>query len=209
MRSFDYLASAQNNLVISGDSRRLSPVPSYLLTTKAFALLDKPAISPEIFISYKQTESSEFASLIEARLTLADPGIGIFIDKVLEGGDEWEKRIKREICERNIFICFYGLTTHKSTMIPNEIDWALASDSRIIPMLHHGCDRDDETYPAKLKRFQDIKVEKESAEAYELAILKLLNTLGYPTLQSPRPSRCHRLVRALINVDGGQHLQRL
>ena len=55
-------------------------------------------------------------------------------------------------------------------------------------MLHHGCDRDDETYPTKLKRFQDIKVEKESAEAYELAILKLLNALGYPTLQSPRPS---------------------
>ena len=100
--------------------------PAYLLTLRAFALLEKPSISPEIFISYKQTESSEFASLIEARLTLADPGIGIFIDKVLEGGDEWEKRIKREICERNIFICFYGPTTHKSTMVPKEIDWALA-----------------------------------------------------------------------------------
>ena len=71
-------------------------------------------------------------------------------------------------------------------MIPKELKWARESDSRIIPVLHNGY-KVKKHYPKKLKGIQRIVVEKESAEAYELAILKLLNTLGYPTLQSPRP----------------------
>ena len=160
---------------------------SYLLTQKAFALLEKPYRPPEVFISYKQSESSAFAMLIEARLKLADPAIGIFIDKVLEGGEEWKRRIKREVCNCDTFISVYGPDTPNSTMIPLEIAWAEESCSYIIPVLHHGFTRDCDGYPKQFKDLQDIAVEKESAEAYELAILKLLNTLGYPTLQSPRP----------------------
>ena len=188
LRSFDYLAPAQNNLVISGDSRRLPPVPSYLLTTKAFSLLEKPAIPPEIFISYRQAESSAFASLIEARLTLADASIGIFIDKLIEGGAKWLKRIELEVRQCDTFIIVYGPDTPNSKTIPLEIAWAEETDSNIIPVLHHGFTRECEGYPERFKDLNDIAVEKESAEAYELAILKLLNTLGYPTLQSPHPS---------------------
>ncbi|MCY3944923.1 MAG: TIR domain-containing protein [Anaerolineaceae bacterium] len=160
----------------------------YLLTQKAFLLLNRPAIPPKIFISYRQAESSAFASLIEARLNLAAPEAGVYIDKLLEGGEEWERRIKHEIYSRDIFILVYGKTTHKSSMVPKEVNWAKKSGSRIVPVLHNGY-TGKRNFPKKLKGIQWIKVEKESAEAYELAILKLLNTLGYPTLQSPRPSQ--------------------
>lgn len=162
--------------------------PPLCLSPKALGLLERPAIPPKVFISYKQTESSAFASLIEARLNIAAPEAGVFIDKLLEGGDEWERRIKREICECDTFICVYGPGTPKSTMIPKEIAWAKDSGSRIIPVLHNKFTRDSEGYPEQFKTLQDITVDKESAEAYELAILKLLNALGYPTLQSPRSS---------------------
>ncbi len=161
---------------------------SYLLTQKAFSLLEGLPKPPKVFISYRQNESSAFASLIEARLTLADPNIGIFIDKVLEGGEEWERRIEQEVRRCDTFICVYGPDTPNSTMIPKEIDWAEESRSRIVPVLHNGFTRECEDYPEQFRTLQDIPVETESAEAYEFAILKLLNTLGYPTLQSPRPS---------------------
>lgn len=156
----------------------------FALSPKALGLLEKPAIPPKIFISYKQSESSAFASLIEARLNIAAPEAGVFIDKLLEGGEEWEQRIKKEICERDTFILVYGKTTHESTMIPKEIAWARKSGSRIIPVLHNGY-TGEENYPEELAGIQWIAVETERAEGYELAILKLLNTLGYPTLQSP------------------------
>ncbi|MCY3908366.1 MAG: TIR domain-containing protein [Anaerolineaceae bacterium] len=159
--------------------------PAFLLTPKAFALLEKPLVPPRIFISYRQAESSAFASLIEARLNIAAPEAGVFIDKLLEGGEEWERRIEREIRKRDTFILVYGKTTHESTMIRKEIAWARESDSRIIPVLHNGY-TGEENYPEELSGIQWIAVETESAENYELAILKLLNTLGYPTLQSPR-----------------------
>ena len=146
-----------------------------------------------IFISYRQAESSAFASLIEARLNIAAPEAGVFIDKLLEGGEEWEKRIKREISERDIFICVFGQTTHESTMIPKEIAWASDSGSRIIPVLHNGY-TGEQNYPEELKGIHWIKVETERAEGYELAILKLLNTLGYPTLQSQRQAASTALV---------------
>lgn len=157
----------------------------FCLSPKALGLLERPAIPPKIFISYRQAESSALASLIEARLNIAAPEAGVFIDKLLEGGDEWERRIKHEICNRDTFILVYGKTTHKSTMIPKEVNWAKKSGSRIVPVLHNGY-TGKRNFPKKLKGIQWIMVEKESAEAYELAILKLLNTLGYPTLQSPR-----------------------
>ena len=115
-----------------------------------------------------------------------DPDINIFIDKVLEGGDEWERRIEQAVRDCDTFICVFGQTTHESTMIPKEIAWARKSGSRIIPVLHNGY-RGRENYPEELNEIQWITVETEKAEYYELAILKLLNALGYSTLQSPSP----------------------
>ena len=161
---------------------------AYLLTQKAFELLEKPALPPKIFISYRQNESSPFALLIEARLTLRDPTIGIFIDKLIEGGAKWLKRIEKEVRQCDTFIIVYGPDTPNSTTIPLEIEWAEETDSTIIPVLHHGFTRCCEGYPAQFKALNDITVEKESVKAYENAITDILIALGYSTLQSSRTS---------------------
>ena len=44
-------------------------IMTFSLIEKAFNLLERPAVPPKIFISYRQNESSAFASLIEARLS--------------------------------------------------------------------------------------------------------------------------------------------
>lgn len=156
--------------------------PVYLLTKRAFDLLEKPAIPPKIFISYRQNESSAFASLIEARLTLRDPTIGIFIDKQIEGGAKWLKRIEEEVRQCEHFIIVYGPDTPNSDTIAMEIAWAEETECNIIPVLHHGFTRDCEGYPEQFEELNDITVEKESAKAYENAITDILIALGYSTL---------------------------
>ena len=82
LRSFGYFVLDNEN-----SSLRYK---AFSLSQKSFTLLEKPAIPPKIFISYKQSESSAFASLIEARLNIAAPEAGVFIDKLLEGGRRME-----------------------------------------------------------------------------------------------------------------------
>ena len=67
----------------------------YGLTEKALRLVDEPVTPPNVFISYKRSESSAFALLLEARIkyeTNATP----FLDKSLEPGmtgiSGWRKR---------------------------------------------------------------------------------------------------------------------
>ncbi|MCE2488939.1 MAG: toll/interleukin-1 receptor domain-containing protein, partial [Anaerolineae bacterium] len=165
---------------------------SFVLSPKALMLLEKPAIPPKIFISYRQKESSAFASLIEARLTLADPTIGVFIDKQIEGGAKWLKRIEKEVRHCEHFIIVYGPDTPNSGTIPLEIAWAEETESNIIPVLHNKFTRKCAGYPEQFKELNDITVEKESAKAYENAITEILIALGYPTLQSPRTHTTRR-----------------
>jgi hypothetical protein len=93
----------------------------YLLTTKAFSLLEKPAFPPSIFVSYKQDESSALGLLIEARLKLVDRNISIFIDKLLIPGEDWEARLEKTVQECNYFVCLLGKTTLTSETVQKEI----------------------------------------------------------------------------------------
>ena len=76
-----------------------SSVDIYMITEKALRLADAPAVPPNVFISYKRSESSAFALLLEARIkyeTNARP----FLDKDIEPGEawhvpNWKKRSKR------------------------------------------------------------------------------------------------------------------
>ena len=154
---------------------------AYLLTPKAFALLEKPAIPPKIFISYRHAESSAFALLIEARLKNKDPDISVFIDKAIQKGEDWEERIKKAVETSGVFICLLGPDFAESDMMSMEIDWAEQSGSRLIAILHNNFN-DEENCPANLKKKQWIKVQDESAEEYEVAVGKLLNALEYSTL---------------------------
>lgn len=59
----------------------------YLVSSKAFALLEQPTTPPSVFISYSRRKSSAFGLLIVARLQakgMPNP----FIDMVIEPGEE-------------------------------------------------------------------------------------------------------------------------
>ena len=125
--------------------------------------------------------------LVEARLLLFNLGISVFIDREIQKGEDWKERIKKAVEDAEVFVCILGPDFAKSKMMPIEIDWAVRSGSRLITILHNNFS-DEDNCPEILKRKQWIKVQEENAEEYDIAILKLLNALGYSTLQSPRPS---------------------
>lgn len=151
---------------------------TYLLTEKAFKLLEKPNIAPEVFISYRRSESSALGLLIEARLKLAG-NPNPFLDKNLVVGEEWVRQLEERIRQARYFIILVGKTTLDSPYVMQELDWALEAGCTIIS-IWHGC-RMDDSAPEALKTRHAIIVETESALGYETAVTQLLNNLGYTT----------------------------
>lgn len=167
-----------------------------LLTPKAFALLEKPISPPSVFISYKRDESSALGLLIESRLKLVDSHIGVFIDKLLEPGDKWHAQLEEKVRQSRYFVCLLAPKSLGSKYVRNEIRWALdaaeTGDAIIIPVCHNGY-RIGDKLPEELQENADeieplldrlsannaVTIYPESAEEYELAIIKLLNKLGY------------------------------
>ncbi|MBZ0304274.1 MAG: toll/interleukin-1 receptor domain-containing protein [Anaerolineae bacterium] len=193
LTSFGYLArSTSASYLNQGEAY-------YDITEKAFSLLGHPATPSSVFISYKRGESSAFGLLIEARLKLVDSNIGVFIDKLLEPGDKWHAQLEERVRQSRYFVCLLGPKSLGSIYVRNEIRWALDeadhSDTVIIPICHNrysvGAELSDElgTDAAEIKALlprlsvnNAIIVNPESAEAYELAIMKLLNKLGYSNI---------------------------
>jgi hypothetical protein len=67
----------------------------------------------------------------------------------------------------------------ESPYVRRELEWALASQGiHVIPIWHQGY-AGDGSYPEGLSSKNAIRVKEESAEEYELAMIKLLNRLGY------------------------------
>jgi hypothetical protein len=170
-----------------------------LLTQKAFTLLEQPLSPPSVFISYRRSESSALGLLLEARLKLAASDVNVFIDKALEPGDKWHGRLEKEVRQRPYFVCLLGPTSLGSPYVRDEILWALdqaqLSEVLIIPICHggyrfdaplHADVRGDaeaiEALVATLSVNNAIVVNLESAEEYELAVIKLLNRLGYSNI---------------------------
>lgn len=149
----------------------------YILTEKAFALLERPAITPSVFISYRRSESSAFGLLVEARLKMA--GVqNPFLDKNLVPGDEWIQLLEQCIRQCQFFILLVGPITLESAYVQQEITWAMQSGANIIPIWHNGFSG-AQNYPIELETKNAIRVKEESAEEYELAIIRLLSRLGY------------------------------
>ncbi len=159
-------------------SVRVDGSTDYLLTPAAFALLREPAEPPRVFISYRRRESSAFGLLVIARLKL----VGVsnpFIDFQLEPGVEWSRQLENIVRGCRYFVMLIAPSTLASGHVQQELAWALDSpECTIIPVTHNGFQR-DESFPAELSVRQIIEVHRESAEDYELAIIKLLNLLGY------------------------------
>lgn len=150
----------------------------YLLTEKAFKLLEKPAAPPNVFISYRRSDSSALALLIEARLRMAG-NPNPFVDKSLVAGQEWNKELEARVKSARYFIMLIGVETLDSSYVRDELTWAEQSNCTIISVWH-GCKPDDTT-PKSLSTRHAILVESESALGYETAINQLLNGLGYAT----------------------------
>lgn len=176
----------------------------YVPTVRAFQLLEQPAKSPTIFISYGQKQSSELALLIEARLRYVDRQIGIFIDKLIPLGEGWHQHLEDQVKQAEYFVCLLGQEvvgvnadkslsynqTIEREAVQKEIQWALELDKKIIFLCHRGYTLpsqqggiSDATWDLirKLRQKQGIFVDNESSEEYENAINKLLNRLQYPT----------------------------
>lgn len=157
---------------------------SYILTEKALRLADAPATPPNVFISYKRSESSAFALLLEARIkyeTTASP----YLDKSIELGDDWHARLEEKVKASKAFVCIIAPTTLKprddgsKSYVLREIEWALASEKTdlIIPVWHHGYDGKHENDIIKGKNAEPI--ESESAKNYDTAVNQIMNRLGY------------------------------
>jgi len=167
----------------------------YLLTAKAFALLQKPTTPPSVFISYARKQSSALALLIEARLKLEDRNLRAFIDKDIPLGDEWRDVLVDRISASQYFICLLTMDTLLSKPVAEEIAIALKTPTcKIIPICHSGYSFKAE-FPAALGERavsaeviqtlatkNALVVETESAASYEDKVNRLLGRLGYSTI---------------------------
>ncbi len=150
----------------------------FFLSAKALSLVDEPVTPPNVFISYKRSESSAFALLLEARIkyeTNATP----FLDKSIEPGDDWHPRLEEKVNSCETFVCVIGPSTLDSPYVQNEIRWAQSNgkNSLILPVWHNeyaGSHPND-----TLKGKQAVIVGGENAKNYDSAVNEVLNRLGY------------------------------
>jgi hypothetical protein len=156
---------------------------THRLTERAFELLNQPAAS-SIFISYRRSESSAFALLLLSRLKEAR--LNPFLDMNIKAGTDWHARIRAEVVNREYFICILGPSSLESRYVVQELIWAVESGVEVIPVWHNGfndqtLERYQRAYEGRLTGFfakQAIRVEDESALAYEGAIIQLFNHFG-------------------------------
>ena len=151
---------------------------TYLLTEKAFRLLEKPSSPPSVFISYRRSESTALALLIEARMKMAG-NPNPYIDKNLIPGQDWNDQLEERIRQSRYFVVLVGKTTLESPNVLQELNWAEQAGCTIIS-IWHGYKMEADA-PVILQERHAITIDTDSALGYETAINQLLNGLGYAT----------------------------
>ena len=150
----------------------------YWLTQKSVDLLKEP-IGKSVFISYRRAASSAFALLLKDRLSAE--GFDVFLDmQSLEPGEEWLNQLEQTVINADVFICLVGPGTLDSPHVRQEIVWALASNVRVIPVLHGGStpeDGRDYSDIAALFTKQGVTVDVEHVLAYDNALRQLSQRL--------------------------------
>lgn len=151
----------------------------YLLTPKAFALLDV-LLEHKIFISYKRSESSAFALLLYDRLRAL--GFDVFIEmQKLNPGEVWRERLHSEIDRADVFICLISSKSLDSENVRDEIRWAMKNrDKPAIAIWHNGYSYDGKTYSEfahLLDEKNAIVVSPEHILGYDNAITQLTQFL--------------------------------
>jgi len=87
LESFDYVEHIDKSRPDSSDMLAfINHYDAYLLTSKAFELLETPLTPPKIFISYRRGVSTVLGLLIESRLKALSSDLHPFIDKELTVG---------------------------------------------------------------------------------------------------------------------------
>ncbi len=183
LRAFNYMGLTINRGHVREREREIRV---YFLTQKAFDLLNKPARPLSIFISYRRSESSAFALLVESRLRNvgADPDL-IFIDKNIPGGALWEKHIREQALSCDVFICLIGQTAFKdNSYLKRELEIVRHENPKepiIVPVCHNGVKMSDPAVVEALGKHNGLHIQEETALEYEKAISFILNALGYKT----------------------------
>jgi hypothetical protein len=154
----------------------------WLLTEKAINLLEE-AEQATIFISYKRSESSAFALLMEDRLT--QTRLSPFLDKQLQAGDDWQAELEGKIANSDYLILILGNKTLESSVTVKEIEWAIQYRKTIIPIWHNGFAFKAEEWPTlpveisqALANTHTIRVIEENPLTYDTALRELLNRFG-------------------------------
>ncbi len=152
------------------------------LTRHAFNLLAEIQAA-RVFISYKRSESSAFALLINRELKQA--GLDPFIDMALIPGENWEDGLKKRIQDSQYLIVLLSKETLKSQVTVQEIGWALDANVIIIPIWHNGFVYKSgtwDTIPVRIDKTltstHTIRVVEENPVAYQSALIELLNRFG-------------------------------
>ena len=174
----DFNAMCSLGYLILDEQNSSTLSKAYTLSGKALRLVDESVTPPNVFISYKRSESSAFALLLEARIkyeTTATP----FMDKSIEPGDDWHPQLEEKVNSCETFVCVIGPSTLDSPYVQNEIRWAQSNgkNSLILPVWHNeyaGSHPND-----TLKGKQAVIVGGENAKNYDSAVNEVLNRLGY------------------------------
>jgi hypothetical protein len=164
----------------------------YILSQKAFDLLKRPAETPDIFISYRRSDASPLALLIEARLRMAGADEQkIFVDRSIPGGAEWFAMIQDRAKRGGYVICIVGPTTFEGdSFVKNEIRWANEASATIIPIYHNGWTRaqceaqlkdDSDVWNILTSRHDEQIYGDSSALKYESLVNFVLSSVGYKT----------------------------
>lgn len=155
---------------------------AYRLSGATVELLEEVE-APNVFISYKRTESSALALLALARLKEYE--LVPFVDMALEAGGKWHADLEARIEENDYFIILLGKDSLSSSVTVKEIQWAIQYEKTIIPLWHSGFDLNDENWAEidqavkdEIQQTNAIRVTDESASGYNTAIVELLNRFG-------------------------------
>jgi TIR domain/SIR2-like domain len=121
-----------------------------------------PSVRPgKVFLSYA-SEDAEAVSMI--RDALESSGVDVFFDKKeLEGGDDWELKLRRSIGKSSLFVPIIS----RSTLTPSRryfrAEWNYGiqealrsawSERFIVPVAIDGTRRDEDLLPEEFKKFQ-------------------------------------------------------
>lgn len=154
----------------------------YTITKSAFDLLTT-AETASIFISYKRSESSSFALLIEN--VLRNAGLNPFVDMQLEAGADWRNQLRDTIRQSDYLVLLLAPTTLQSKVTIQEIEWAMGAGTTIIPIWHRGFTYKksewssiSETVRELVSDTHTIRVPEENPLAYNTALSELLNRFG-------------------------------